>query len=249
MNGDEFEKIGKIEIIAGKCEQCNIDVSVWCLTFIHREYIERALEGFVKQKTNFSIEILVFDDASTDGTTDIVRQYVEKYPHVVKGYLAHVNTYNRPDRQRLSVNFLREKARGKYIALCEGDDYWNYDQKLQKQYEWMEVHPNTWLCVHNAIRYDEQKKEILPQIIDMDSQYLDPDEIFFCRQGRVPTASYFFRKDYWDTLPSFYDICPVGDEPLRWWLAYNGDVYYMDKVWSVRNYMHDGSWNQKNNLI
>lgn len=245
MENMKLEDVGKIEIVKGEGQRESVKVTIWCVTYNHRDYIEKALNGFVKQKTKFNYEVLVFDDASTDGTSDIVRQYVKKYPEIIKGYLAHTNTYNHPDRKRLSADFVKAHASGKYIAFCEGDDYWIYDYKLQKQYDWMESYPNTSLCVHNAIRYDEQKKEVLPQIMDMDSQYLDPEEVFFCRKGRVPAASYFFRKEYWDTLPSFYDACPVGDEPLRWWLTHNGDVYYMDKVWSVRNYMHDGSWNKK----
>lgn len=241
----ELEKFGQMEVLENNNNKGKIEVSVWCLSYNHKDYIRNALEGFVRQQTMFDIEVIVFDDASTDGTQDIIKDYISKYPKIFRGYLAKVNTYGRSDRRKLVMEFLKDKARGKYMTICEGDDYWIYDLKLQKQYDWMEAHPNTSLCVHNAIRFDEKQKEVFPQIVDMDSQYLDPDEVFFCRKGRIPTASYFFRKEYWDTLPSFYDICPVGDEPLRWWLTHNGDVYYMDKVWSVRNYMHDGSWNKK----
>lgn len=237
----DIAKIEKIEL--ENTADAEITVSIMCTTYNHKNYIKNALEGFVNQKTDFRYEIVIYDDASTDGTAEIVREYAESYPDLIKAHLAHINTYNHPERKKLIKEYRAEILKGKYIALCEGDDYWIYDQKLQKQYEWMEKHPNTSLCIHNAIRYDAERGEVLPQLINRDTGFMEAEEIFLGDSGAVPTASFFLRKKFFDTLSDSYYICPVGDDPLRYWLAYNGDIYYMNKVWSVRNYMHKGSWN------
>lgn len=242
----EFDELAKIEKIAMDDPMTGeIMVSVYCITYNHSDYIVKALEGFINQKTNFKYEVVIFDDASTDGTAEIVRDYARKYPNLIRAYLGHRNTYKHPDREKLFTEYRRKILRGKYIALCEGDDYWIYDGKLQRQFDWMESHPHTTLCIHNAIRYDKCAQEVIPQIIDMDSGYINDEELISCSHGRIPTASFFYRAEFAKKFPQFYYICPVGDDPLRWWCAYNGDVYYMDKVWTVRNYMHEGSWNQR----
>ncbi len=221
----------------------NIDISIFCLTYNHKPYIRETFEGFINQKINKTIEILVFDDASIDGTSDIVREYALKYPEFFHAVIARQNTYGNVDRNRALLNFLKINLRGKYVTICEGDDYWIYDRKLQKQYDLMESMPNISLCFHNAIRYDRRNEEVIPQILDMDSGIIDADEIFFALQGRPATASMMLKCEYWHNAPYFFDISAVGDEPLRFWCAYNGDIYYIDKCWSVRSYMHDGSWN------
>ena len=111
-----------------------IAVSVICLTYNQEKYIEKALNGFVKQKTNFKFEVLVHDDASTDKTTEIIKQYEKKYPDIVKPIYQKTNQFsigNNPTK----ICF--KKSKGKYIALCEGDDYWCDENKLQKQYDFM----------------------------------------------------------------------------------------------------------------
>lgn len=240
----EFDELAKIEKIAMDDPMTGeIMVSVYCITYNHSDYIVKALEGFINQKTNFKYEVVVFDDASTDGTAEIVRDYARKYPDLIRAYLGHRNTYKHPDRKKLITEYRRKILRGKYIAWCEGDDYWIYDGKLQRQFEWMESHPHTTLCIHNAIRYNECTKEVIPQIMDMNTGYIDDEELICCHHGGVPTSSFFYRAELLGALPNSYYMCPVGDDPVRWWCAYNGDVYYMDKVWSVRNYMHAESWN------
>lgn len=241
---NRFSDIAKIEKIESEnIADDEVIVSIMCTTYNHKNYIKKTLEGFVNQKTDFRYEIVIYDDASTDGTAEIVREYAESYPELIKAHLAHTNTYDHPERKKLIKEYRTEVLKGKYIALCEGDDYWIYDQKLQKQYEWMESHPDTSLCLHNAIRYNKSSGEVLPQLMDRDTGFMEVDEIFLGDSGAVPTASFFLRKKFFDTLPDSYYVCPVADDPLRYWLACNGNIYYMNKVWSVRNYMHKGSWN------
>ena len=136
----------------------DIKVSVLCLTYNQENYIADALNSFVQQKTTFKYEILVNDDCSTDRTTDIVREYALKYPDIIKPIFHEENQYSKgvsPIR-----DILIPGANGKYIAICEGDDYWIDEYKLQSQYDYMEEHPECSLCVHNAYLVDDDKNNI-----------------------------------------------------------------------------------------
>ena len=110
-----------------------IKVTIYCLTYNHRDYIKDALDGFLKQKTTFGYKVLVFDDASTDGTSEILLDYQQKYPEIFQVYVSPVNTYGKPER-RIVLNELYDKyLQGEYVALCEGDDAWIDCEKLQIQ--------------------------------------------------------------------------------------------------------------------
>ena len=114
----------------------NIMVSVICTTYNHEKYIERALKSFVTQNTNFCFEVLVHDDASTDSTAKIIEKYAKKYPKIIKPILQVENQYSK--KVNINTNFIIPRIKGKYVALCEGDDYWIDEYKLQKLFEVME---------------------------------------------------------------------------------------------------------------
>src|SRR5690554_319935 len=97
-------------------------VSICCLAFNHEKYIEICLEGFLFQKTTFPFEVLIHDDASTDRTAEIIKEYERKYPHIIKSIYQTQNQYSKGVGVNRVFNFPR--AQGKYIAMCEGDDYW-----------------------------------------------------------------------------------------------------------------------------
>lgn len=124
-------------------DNSNIEVSVFCPTYNHIEYIRKALDGFVSQKTDFAYEIIVHDDASTDGTQNVLIEYKEKYPHLFVLLLEKENQFSKGNR--LLRKYLHS-ARGKYITVCEGDDYWVDSFKLQKQYDVLESHPEVDAC-------------------------------------------------------------------------------------------------------
>ena len=123
-------------------------VSIWCITYNHEPYIRQCLEGFVMQKTNFRFEAIVHDDASTDGTAAIVREYAEKYPDIIKPIFEIENQYSKGDGSLDRI--MEEVCTGKYVAFCEGDDYWIDPLKLQKQVDYLESHPEYSMCFHNA---------------------------------------------------------------------------------------------------
>jgi glycosyltransferase involved in cell wall biosynthesis len=123
-------------------------VSICCLTFNHEAFVRQCLDGFLMQKTDFDIEILVHDDASTDNTQSILREYESKYPDKIFPLYETENKYSNGYKGRMDIVFNYARARGKYIASCEGDDYWTDPQKLQKQVDFMESHPDYSVCFH-----------------------------------------------------------------------------------------------------
>lgn len=124
-----------------------LKVTIICPTYNHEEFIEDALCGFLAQKTNFPFEVIVRDDASTDQTAEIIRKYAERYPKIIKPILETVNKY--PNVQPGPV--LRSLAKGKYLAYCEGDDYWIDSLKLQKQVDYLENNPDTSLLETQSV--------------------------------------------------------------------------------------------------
>lgn len=133
-------------------------VSIHCLTFNQASYIRQCLDGFVMQKTNFPFEAIVHDDASTDGTAEIIQEYAEKYPNIIKPILEKENQYTKIGFSGIE-KLMAEKEQGKYIAICEGDDYWTDFHKLQKQVDFLESHPNYGLHYTQAYQLNQQTGE------------------------------------------------------------------------------------------
>lgn len=119
-------------------------VTIRCITYNHEPYIRQCLEGFVMQQTNFPFEAIVHDDASTDGTAAIIREYAEKYPDIIKPIYETENQYSKHDGSLDRI--MDAHMNGKYIALCEGDDYWIDPLKLQKQVDLLEQYPECSMC-------------------------------------------------------------------------------------------------------
>ena len=134
-------------------------VSIRCATYNHVNYIRKCLEGFVMQQTNFPFEAIVHDDASTDGTTEIVREFAEKYPVIIKPFYEKENVWSRQDGSLTKL--FKDNLRGKYMASCDGDDYWTDPLKLQKQVDFLESHPD-YSMVHTGFDYINKDGEIIP---------------------------------------------------------------------------------------
>ena len=128
-------------------------VSICCITFNHEKYIGQTLEGFLMQKTYFPFEILIHDDASTDATANIIREYEAKYPNIIKPIYQTENQFSKGIRSMYGVfNFPR--ATGKYIAMCEGDDYWIDENKLQSQADFLEQNEDYGLIHSDLDEYN-----------------------------------------------------------------------------------------------
>lgn len=127
-----------------------IMVSICCITFNHEKFIAEALEGFLMQETDFKYEIIIGDDCSTDGTKSIIDDYCEKYPGRIQ-LISHEENIGAIKNMLQTLN----DAKGKYIALCDGDDYWTNPQKLQMQVDFMQNHPDSSICCHYSRVIDE----------------------------------------------------------------------------------------------
>lgn len=221
-----------------------IEVSVICITYNQAEYIRDAVEGFLMQKTSFRYEILIHDDVSTDGTREILMEYQERYPDKIRLILEKENQYSK------GVDILKEiclpQAKGKYIACCEGDDYWVYYGKLQAQYDLMESHPDVSLCYHNALVYEENaidREELTLQIYTHKTGYVRDSDVVYPTKGWYPTASIMCRTEY---MMDYYDMhAPTGDEGIRCYMACRGRLYYINQAWCTYRKQSKGSWNAK----
>jgi len=168
-------------------EKNNPLVVVWCLTYNQKDYIRDALDGFVMQQTNFPFEVIVHDDASTDGTTAIVEDYAKRYPDIVKPMIETENQWKKGGLKRI-INIMNEYHRtGKYIAFCEGDDYWTDKRKLQKQVDFLESHPDYSLCFHSAKKIYETDTTAWINCEDIEDRDYEPTDIFI--NWTIPTAS------------------------------------------------------------
>lgn len=134
-------------------------VSISCITYNHGSYLRQCLDGFLAQKVKFPLEIVVYDDASTDDTQAIIQEYVKKYPSIFNVFLNQENQYSKGIRG-MNMKFNLQRCKGKYIAFCEGDDFWTDPYKLQKQIDFLESNPNYSICCTNYSEIDSFGKEL-----------------------------------------------------------------------------------------
>lgn len=216
-----------------------IMVSVICNAYNHEKYIASALEGFVMQKTDFPFEVLVHDDASNDATADIIRSYAERYPELIFPIYQQENQYSRGGA--ISRRFQFPRARGKYIALCEGDDYWTDPCKLQKQFDAMERHPEVDMCAHATSvesngsivaatsRAEQERVFSLAEVIDGGGSF-------------VSTASVFYRKTLEEgEYPPFRQITSF-DYVMQIHGALRGGLLYLPDTMAVYRRATENSW-------
>lgn len=218
-------------------------VTVFCLTYNHVNYIKDALDGFLKQKTDFKVKVFVYDDASTDGTDRILLEYKERYPTFFDVYISPINTYNLPNREEILQNLYKEHFQGKYVAICEGDDYWIDPYKLQLQVEFLEQHSDVTLVASASQWLDCETKKKCEYRPYTENKYLSAEEIIEQRNGNLTTASLVVTKDsiIWG---SDYPQCDVIDIPLQLSALSKGKVFYFNRVMSCYRYRHEGSWSK-----
>jgi len=209
-------------------------VSICCTAYNHEKYLAQTLDSFLGQQCDFPFEILIHDDVSTDSTADIIRDYAARYPEIIRPMFQTENQYSKGVPINETFNFPR--ARGKYIALCEGDDYWCDETKLQRQIAHMESDPGCTFCFSNGYVHDEAgvnpDRPFLP--------YYDSDRELFHDESRpftlgemarvnfIPTASFVFRVDALRSLPAAFTEkeCQHGDLRMRLFLTAAGHAWY-----------------------
>ena len=239
---DEKEKTGKNAVCV--TDLSDMLVSVSCITFNHRRFLRKALDSFLEQETDFRYEILIHDDASTDGTREIIEEYAARYPDIIRPMLQSENQYSK-GISNISGVFNFPRARGRYIAMCEGDDFWSDPHKLQIQADYMEAHPECALCCHAAGIVSEDgafrsSEEIRPF---EGTREIRPEEMI-SKKTNLPTASLFFRTEDAQRLPQWYYDCPVGDIPLQLFMLSRGTAFYFDRKMSMYRMGAAGSWGQ-----
>lgn len=163
-------------------------VSVCCITYNHASFIRKCLDGFLMQQTDFPIEILIHDDCSTDGTTEIIKEYAAQYPDLIFPLYEEVNQYQQGKATEIDFYNYR-RARGKYIAYCEGDDYWTDPLKLQKQVDFMELHPEYSVCFHGFEEYDVRNQQHRKIDFSAQCEVIDGDIDI--------TPAMYLRHSYW----------------------------------------------------
>ena len=209
-------------------------VSVLCATFNHEDYLRQTLDSFIGQKTDFPFEVLVNDDASTDGTAEILREYAERYPEIIRPFYQKENLYSR--RMNVYDLVFFPAARGKYIALCEGDDYWNDPEKLQLQADWLDAHPDYSACVHNSIgKFSEQPDRVLfAQDGDRDIPF---EQVINGMSYAYHTSSILARREFILNPPDYRDVAYekgyFTDYAIGVRLCLEGKVRFLDRCMSV----------------
>ena len=198
-------------------------VSVICTAYNHENFIQDAIEGVIHQKTDFNYEFLIHDDASTDKTAKIIQAYAQKYPTVIRAILQDENQFQ---HCHIYPDILFPMIRGKYVAFCEGDDYWTDEYKLQKQVDFLEKHPEYTMCIHNAIKwnYETGEKKRLDTFLE-DGTYEQKQQILAGLGTDFPAfASYVFRSELLKKIPDFFLASHVLDYPLRQYAANEGKI-------------------------
>ena len=201
-------------------------VSILTITYNHENYIKYTLDGFILQKTLFNFEIIVADDCSTDNNQEIIKEYEEKYPNYIRGIYRGEN-FGAIKNYYDAIN----RCTGKYIALCEGDDYWTDPYKLQKQVDFMEANPDYSLICSNYYKKRDSKQisVTIPSKIDYTNLLVG--------SNKIPTLSTLFRNNHYKSYNN--DINPLDknwkacDYPLWLYLSTKGRIKVLDDFTGV----------------
>lgn len=215
-----------------------IIVSISCITYNHAPFIRQCLDGFLSQKCNFSFEVLIHDDASTDGTSEIICEYQKKFPQIIKPIIQEENQYSQGVRS-IGGRFNVTRANGKYIAMCEGDDYWTDSLKLQKQVDFLEANSEYFACFHH------RKVEISRGIVidrKIKNKDFKRDETLVSGaiiETSIPTLSLLMRNDLNEYLRLNSSNIIGGDVLLRAFISTKGKVKYLNFYGGVYR-LHEG---------
>ncbi|WP_158555782.1 glycosyltransferase [Peribacillus glennii] len=218
-------------------------VSINCITYNHENYIADAIESFIMQKTNFDFEIQIGEDCSTDNTRTIVQKYASMHPGKIKLITSEKNVGARQNSMRL-----RSNAKGKYIAICEGDDFWTDPYKLQKQVDYMESNPECSMCFHAAEIVEESGTPTKEFVRPYQQTCKSPiEDIISGGGGFCATPSILYKKKFMEDPPEFYKNAHVGDYPMQMIVASQGYAYYIDEVMAAYRAGGHSSWTSKLN--
>lgn len=202
-------------------------VSVVCITFNQATYISEALDSFLMQQTTFPFEVIVHDDCSTDGTRAVVERYAASYPKILKPVFQAENQFSKGKRPA----FLASKyTKGRYIALCEGDDFWIAPDKLQKQVNFLDNNPEYVASTHQTIKFFEDGRSVPEVFTHVEKDYWELDDLMFGR--KYHTASLMARGDIFRNNETPENIVS-GDKALSFLLLSIGKINYQPEPMAV----------------
>lgn len=199
-------------------------ISVVMITYGHEKFLQEAIQGVFVQQTDFSIELIIANDTSPDNSDSLIKNLIKNPPaHITVKYVRHkINKGINPN-----FHWALSQSKGKYTAVCEGDDYWTDPLKLQKQVDFMEANPDFSLCFH-LINYYNNTTKIIERIYpeNLSKDIFNQEDV--AKNGFIPTMSILFR-NYEEKLPEYNDL-KIGDYPLYLYLASKGKVKFLNFV-------------------
>lgn len=216
-------------------------VAIKCLVFNHEPFLRDCLEGFVMQQTNFPFVAIVHDDASTDGSAAIIREYEERYPDIIKPIYETENQYSKHDGSLGRImNAAIDATGAKYVAMCEGDDYWIDPLKLQKQVDFMEANPEYGLCYTDYNRLEDATQTLTESMFERQMQYRPISyEQHLLKPGYLAPMTWLYRRDLTNLL-SKAKIYTDGTYAYMLEFLYNSKVVYIPQATAVYR-SHAGS--------
>lgn len=227
-----------------------IDISIIVLAFNHEEYIRETIEGIVRQKTNLLYEIIIHDDASNDDTRSIILEYFKKYPEIIVPIFQNENQYSK-GLIEIEESILPQ-CKGKYLAICEGDDRWTNEDKLQKQYDALENNPDCSICVHDVqtinVEGNKRNQTYPPRGFQTFNHKVSINDYFQFENYLFQTSSYFISKKVFNEGQMIRcEISPYfnGDECWIRSVIIHGPIYYIDNFMSEYRVGVEGSWSTK----
>lgn len=213
-----------------------IKVSVLMLAYNQERYIGKAIRSVMRQETDFPFELIIGNDASTDQTGVICAEWQDRYP-------GSIILENRPKNVGLQQNFIQTYARcrGKYIAICEGDDFWTDKRKLQLQTDFLEAHPDYSTCFHRVINYYEDRGT---KSLSNGGQKRDTDILDLARSNYISNVSALFRRGLFGELPEWFAHVSTYDYAIHLLNAQFGKIHYMSRPMAVYRQHGNAIWSE-----
>jgi len=217
-------------------QQKNIIVAVWMVTYNHENYIAQAIEGVIKQHSTFKFNLFIGEDCSTDNTKKICLEYEQKYPEIIQVISTSVNNIKQNSKNIYDACF---SCGAKYIAMCEGDDYWYDEHKLQKQVDFLEANPHYAICFHSVYEMGDNKNLHMSYLnkSNKEESYTIED---LAKDNFIHTPSVVFRNRLFEEFPTWFHLSPVGDYVLHMLNARCGLIKYFPEPMAVYR-RHSGS--------
>ena len=221
-------------------------VTVIVMTYNQKQYIRQAIDSILRQKTTFDFNIFVHDDCSDDGTQEILQEYRDRYPKKIYVYHQEKRRFLDDGFNMMIFNYVVPKIHSNYVAYCDGDDYWCDDNKLQKQYDFLQQNPDYSMCFHSAYQLKNNHDMSSKWFILNDGDYEMKDFVNDKPGIKVATSSIFLRTDAFRDFSNWRKSYPVEDVPMYMTAALHGKIRCLSDIMCVYRQFAIGSWTSQN---